>query len=59
MIRIEHIAVWTENLARLVEFYATYFDATAGAKYTNSAKGYEKLPPWSWRNSIAVLNGWV
>jgi lactoylglutathione lyase len=43
MIRIEHIAVWTENLARLVEFYSTYFNAKAGAKYTNPAKGYESF----------------
>jgi len=41
MIRIEHVAVWTEDLERLADFYATYFGATAGAKYTNPAKGYE------------------
>jgi lactoylglutathione lyase len=41
MIRIEHIAFWTEDLERLVDFYETYFGATAGAKYTNPAKGYE------------------
>jgi lactoylglutathione lyase len=41
VIRIEHIAVWTEDLVRLAEFYACYFDAKAGAKYANPAKGYE------------------
>jgi lactoylglutathione lyase len=43
VIRIEHIAVWTEDLARLVEFYSTYFDARAGARYANPAKGYESF----------------
>ena len=41
MIRIEHVALWTEDLERLVDFYSTYFAAVAGAKYSNPAKGYE------------------
>jgi lactoylglutathione lyase len=41
VIRIEHVAVWTEDLMRLAEFYSFYFDAKAGAKYANPAKGYE------------------
>ena len=41
MIRIEHIALWTEDIERLVHFYSTYFNATAGAKYVNGAKGFE------------------
>jgi lactoylglutathione lyase len=41
MIRIEHVAFWTEDLDRLVAFYSTYFGATAGATYTNPAKGFE------------------
>jgi lactoylglutathione lyase len=40
-LRIEHIAFWTEELERLVEFYSKYFDATAGSKYVNPAKGFE------------------
>jgi lactoylglutathione lyase len=39
--RIEHVAMWTEDLGRLVTFYETYFDAFAGEKYVNLAKGFE------------------
>jgi lactoylglutathione lyase len=41
MLRIEHVAFWTEDLDRLADFYAKYFGATAGSKYVNLAKGYE------------------
>lgn len=39
--RIEHVAIWTEELERLVDFYERYFGAAAGSKYINPAKGYE------------------
>ena len=39
--RIEHIAIWTKNLEELKEFYVTYFQATASAKYVNPAKQFE------------------
>ena len=39
--KIEHLALWTEDLERLADFYATYFGAHAGAKYENPAKGFE------------------
>jgi lactoylglutathione lyase len=39
--RIEHVALWTEDLERLANFYAEYFGATIGAKYSNSSKGFE------------------
>ncbi len=39
--RIEHVAIWTEELERLVDFYEKYFGAAAGSKYINPAKGYE------------------
>jgi lactoylglutathione lyase len=41
MMRVEHIAFWTEELERLVEFYEKYFGAAVGPKYLNAAKGYE------------------
>lgn len=41
MIRIEHVALWTEEVERLVQFYSKYFNATAGARYVNPAKGFE------------------
>ncbi|MDR3411886.1 MAG: VOC family protein [Formivibrio sp.] len=39
--RIEHVALWTEDIGRCVDFYQTYFDAVAGDRYTNPAKGFE------------------
>lgn len=41
LVRIEHVAFWTEELERLVAFYEKYFGAAAGSKYVNPAKGYE------------------
>jgi len=38
---IEHIALWTANLEELKAFYETYFQARAGEKYANPAKGFE------------------
>ena len=39
--RIEHIAIWTKDLARCKNFYAAYFGATTGPTYLNPAKGFE------------------
>lgn len=33
---IDHIAIWTNDLELLRDFYLKYFDCTANAKYTNS-----------------------
>jgi lactoylglutathione lyase len=41
MIRIEHVALWTEDIERLVQFYVKYFNAAAGERYVNPAKGFE------------------
>jgi lactoylglutathione lyase len=38
--RIEHIALWTDDLERTAAFYARYFGAAVGPKYTNPAKGF-------------------
>lgn len=39
--RIEHVAIWTRNLEALGEFYRTYFQARASAKYVNRVRGFE------------------
>ena len=39
--RIEHVAIWTTDLARCKHFYTAYFGATAGPNYLNPAKGFE------------------
>lgn len=41
MSRIEHAAIWTENLEQLADFYGKYFGAIAGDKYVNPTKGFE------------------
>lgn len=41
VMRLEHVAIWTEDLARLTDFYSAYFGAIAGAKYINQIKGFE------------------
>ncbi len=39
--KIEHIALWTEDLERLAGFYQRYFGATVADKYVNATKGFE------------------
>jgi lactoylglutathione lyase len=39
--RIEHVAIWTTDLARCQHFYASYFGATVGPTYRNPVKGFE------------------
>ncbi|MBM7556761.1 VOC family protein [Halanaerobacter jeridensis] len=39
--QIEHIAIWTNNLEKLKEFYVNYFDGQAGEKYYNPKKEFE------------------
>jgi lactoylglutathione lyase len=38
---LEHVAIWTDNLETLKDFYVQYFDGLAGEKYTNITKQYE------------------
>lgn len=38
--KIEHIAIWTNNLERLKNFYEKYFNAVSNNKYINSKKGF-------------------
>jgi len=38
---IEHIAIWTNSLEQMREFYEIYFQARAGSKYRNLAKQFE------------------
>jgi len=39
--RIEHIALWTEDIERLAAFYSQYLGASVGPKYVNASKGFE------------------
>jgi lactoylglutathione lyase len=37
-VRLEHVAVWTNDLERLRAFYERYFDARAGAQYRSATR---------------------
>jgi lactoylglutathione lyase len=39
--RIEHVALWVDNLDELNAFYAKTFGAKTGPRYVNAAKGFE------------------
>jgi lactoylglutathione lyase len=39
--KIDHIALWTNDIERLRSFYEKYFDAKAGTKYFNHNKQFE------------------
>jgi lactoylglutathione lyase len=41
MVKIEHIAIWTNDLERLKHFYTHYFQAKPGSKYHNPKTGFE------------------
>ena len=38
--KIEHLAIWTNDLEKLKNFYARFFDAKANDKYHNAAKQF-------------------
>ncbi|MBS1935505.1 MAG: VOC family protein [Bacteroidetes bacterium] len=38
--KIEHLAIWVDDLETMREFYLKYFDVTSGEKYTNEKKGF-------------------
>ncbi len=39
--RIEHIAIWTEKLEELKEFYCKFFNGKSNEKYENKVKKFE------------------
>ena len=41
MVRIEHIALWVDDLDGICAFYEQTFGAHVGPRYTNPAKGFE------------------
>lgn len=38
--RLEHVALWAQDLERLRAFYADHFGATAGPRYVNPHTGF-------------------
>jgi len=39
--RIEHVALWTQDVARLRDFYVQHFGARPGPSYRNPAHAFE------------------
>ena len=42
-VRIEHVALWTDDLERAMRFYAEYFGAAPADPYRNPTKGFESV----------------
>jgi lactoylglutathione lyase len=38
--KIEHLAIWVDDLEKMRQFYLNYFDVRSGEKYTNVKKGF-------------------
>jgi lactoylglutathione lyase len=38
--RIEHVAIWADDLERMRDFYQTYFNMQCSARYENRNKGF-------------------
>lgn len=38
---LEHVAIWTDNLEILKDFYVKYLDGKSNKKYVNLSKNYE------------------
>ena len=41
--RIDHLALWCEDLDRMAGFYVRHFGASEGPRYRNPAKGFESI----------------
>ncbi len=41
IMRIEHVALWADDIERSREFYCKYFGAVSNEKYVNAVKGFE------------------
>lgn len=40
-ITLEHVAIWTEQLEKLKDYYTKYFGGRSNEKYTNEKNGFE------------------
>lgn len=38
--KIEHLAIWVDDLEQMKDFYLKYFEVVSGEKYTNRTKGF-------------------
>lgn len=40
MIKIEHVAIWVQDIEKMREFYCQYFGGKSNSKYVNEQKGF-------------------
>ena len=40
---LEHVAIWTDQLEELKNYYSNYFGGTPNSKYTNEAKHFQSF----------------
>jgi lactoylglutathione lyase len=40
IMKIEHVALWVDDIEKMRQFYVTYFDAVSNKKYHNPTKNY-------------------
>ncbi|MEP6949538.1 MAG: VOC family protein [Ginsengibacter sp.] len=38
---LEHVAIWTDNLEKLKDFYSKYFGVVSNEKYTNTTNSFQ------------------
>lgn len=38
--QINHVAIWTEDIETMKDFYKTYFSSTPNKRYSNAARGF-------------------
>jgi len=38
--KIDHLAIWVDDIEKMRQFYLTYFDTVSGEKYVNPNKNY-------------------
>ena len=57
--QLTHIALWTNHLERLRDFYVKYFNGKSNEKYVNPKKGFASLsrvaPLWRSCNGKILL----
>jgi len=57
MIKIEHIALWAQNIDRICKFYQKYFGAKIGELYINSKRGfYSRFIEFEKGSRLEVMN---
>lgn len=55
--QLTHIALWTNHLERLRDFYVKYFNGKSNEKYVNSKKGFASYFVSFGNGDVGFLSG--